>query len=349
MRDFLRKHMIPRPEIEWNVILDVTTGCNLGCPFCFNSPTAAQNTAPYGLLHKIKRNVMPYAVDLALGCRHAPMLHPELDTWLNELDAARRTDSDEFAIGMLTSGTLLEDATMPALIDSGLDRLQLSIDTTHPETFAKLRTPATWPELREKLRGCLQRARQSSMKVGVQALILQATVPHLVESMVTLADMGIDSFSYNQMNPLWSRLEPAWWDEGRNTELVETVAALEEKGRELGVHVRLPSQAPPPEPGCTYPLLDDGTIWDEHRLNESRQVICAAPWAKVRIDYRGFVFPCPQILHPRHSWGNVRDARLPELVSSAPAVAMRRELLAGRSPNRICRKCPFGPNGCGEE
>ena len=33
VRDFLRKHMIPRPEIEWNVILDVTTGCNLGCPF----------------------------------------------------------------------------------------------------------------------------------------------------------------------------------------------------------------------------------------------------------------------------------------------------------------------------
>jgi len=346
VRALLAAHRrLPLAELRWPVVLDITRGCNLACRFCANSPRARRAAADLGLLAVLERELLPYAAEVALGCRHEPLLHPTLGAWIEGLARARATLPERPFLVLLTSGTLLGPGTDEVLAAGGLDLVLLSIDTTVPDVLARLRPPTCWSDLRARVERFLPLAAAAGTKVGVQSLILVETLPHLAETVATLADLGLRIFSLSQWITDWrpGHIHPLLHDGGRHAALVRELDALARLARERELELLLPAELPPPVPGDLLPVLTDGGVWDEHRPADARPSVCVAPWTKVRVDHAGLVFPCPQMTHPAEAWGRLGDASFDAIVNGPAALELRDALLAGRAPNRTCARCPFGP------
>jgi radical SAM protein with 4Fe4S-binding SPASM domain len=353
VRALLAAHrVLPLGAVRWPVILDVTRGCNLGCLFCTNSPRTRRAAADLALLEVLAGEVLPHAAEVALGCRHEPLLHPALASWLEGLGRARARLTDPPFLVLLTSGTLLGPGTDEILAGGGLDLVLFSVDTTDPEGLARLRPPTRWPDLRARFQRFLPLAAAAGTKVGVQGLILAETLPHLAATVATLADLGVRIFSLSQMvtDPRPGRLHPLLHDGGRHAALVRELEAVARLGRERRLELLLPEALPPAVPGDLFPVLTDGAVWDEHRAGAAgRPAVCTAPWTKVRVDHEGYVFPCPQMTRAAEAWGRLGAASFAEIVNGPVALGMRDALLAGEAPCRTCARCPFGPGpqaGC---
>ncbi len=351
-RRFLEEHVESPPGAYLRpVILDISVGCNLDCVFCINTPKSRRAFARDEVFEAVLTQVLPHAAEIAIGCRHEAALHPSLLEWAERLRSAREALEHEPFILLLTSGTLLDPVFGPALARSDLDMVLFSIDSSDPEVYASLRAPATWDELRACLAGFHEAREGSSIKSVVQALLLEETLPHLARTVDDLADLGFQQIAVSQMvyNPFPDKASIVRYDaryDARyetNPELSRVLEDVKERAAARGVDLMLPEPAPPPIPGELFPLLAEHRIWDEDRLKDRRPSICALPWAKLRVDHEGYVYPCQYWISKRLAWGNILEDSLDEIADSAPARETRRALLEGRSPNRTCARCIFGP------
>jgi MoaA/NifB/PqqE/SkfB family radical SAM enzyme len=119
-----------------SIQLEVTTRCNLSCGYCSNRLLAERRDVDFaqllGLLDHIELEMVDQVELTGLG---EGLLHPRL---LDVVKAIRRraavTD-----IGMVTNGvSLMRDRVAP-LIEAGLSRVSVSIDSLDPERFYRQR------------------------------------------------------------------------------------------------------------------------------------------------------------------------------------------------------------------
>jgi len=325
-RSFFERHTTLDPSrFQWRVIADVTVGCNLSCAMCFKAERSR--------------------AEIAFGCRHEALLHPGFSPWLGVLDRARRQTSAGASFALVTSGTLLSRELMAEFAEGGLDYLLLSIPTTDAAAYAALRGPAEWATLQKTLDAALAGDRAERPKLAAQTLLMRPTLPNLQETLLDLAALGVRRMHVSQM----VTAPPAFRDQvlthagPLRSELDQAVDALEQAGAAEGVEVERPRAAPDALPGEVFPLLGDGDVWDEHLLGQSRRVVCAAPWMKLRVDHLGNAFPCPFWVAEEHAWGNLTRDSFEAVVNGKAAVHTRSELLGGRAPNSVCAACPYGP------
>jgi radical SAM protein with 4Fe4S-binding SPASM domain len=293
----------------------------------------------------IVQQVLPHAAEIAFGCRHEALLHPGFSSWLAVLDRARRQTRATTSFALVTSGTLLSRELMEEFAEGGLDYLLLSIPTTNTAAYAALRAPAQWDDLQTTLANALEGSREERPRVVAQTLLMRATLPHLQETLLELATLGVRRIHVPQMVTAPESFREQVLPHAGPTalELDQAMDALERVGAEHGVEVERPRVAPDALPTEIFPLLGDGDIWDEHLLGQSRSVVCAAPWVKLRVDHLGNAFPCPFWTAQELAWGNFTRDSFEAVVNGEAAVHTRSQLRAGRAPNAVCAACPYGP------
>lgn len=336
---------IPEGRYLRPVILDISVGCNLDCVFCMNTPHSRRAFAGDEVFDAVLRHVLPYTSEIAIGCRHEAALHPRLIDWIPRLDEARERLEHRPFLVLLSSGTLLDGDLGLALARSKLDMILFSIDSSDPPTYALLRAPATWAQLRETLAGFLEELRGRPVKAGVQALLLDATLPHFPRTVADLAALGLRQISVSQMvfNPFPNKASIVRYKDGEDPDLRGVIADTEASAKAADVELMLPELAPEPIPGEVFPLLAEHQIWDEDLLHLRRKTVCALPWAKLRVDHEGYVYPCQYWISRRLAWGNILEDSIDAIADSEAARETRRALLEGRAPNRTCARCIFGP------
>jgi radical SAM protein with 4Fe4S-binding SPASM domain len=342
--DFLNGHLtIDVEKHRWSILVDITEGCNLGCTFCSNSPKVPKVLAADALLELLVTSVLPHASDVALGCRHEAMLHPELPALLAALSSERIQGQ---TVLLVTAGTLLEPQLSKAIVDSGLSFVLFSIESTHPETYAALRPPATWPALRSRLQTFMSIPRGPRPRVGAQSVLQRRVLPHVVETLRDLADLGFSRFNLSTMLPLVpaSAADVVDYEGAQKSEIDDTLSRLRRTAESCDVQLTHPVSPSEPIPGEVFPLFGEGRIWGEQRLHDSRHTVCAAPWFKLRLDQEGYAYPCQLMMSKKYAWGNILTDDFDTIVNGAEAVKTRSELLAGRAPNHACARCVFGPN-----
>ncbi len=293
-RAFFEEHIEIDPTAwRWPVIVDITTGCNLHCPSCWNTEPRKRNYATDAVLERLVEELLPYAEDVAFGCRHEAALHPELPSLLRAMDDRRRELRLEAKLVLLSSGSLFDESLSDALAFSGVDYVLFSIDSTDPEIFARLRPPSTWPVVRERVAAFVAACEGSSVQVGAQALLLRSTLSLLESSLVELAGLGVGSFAVSQAVPLTSRIvdDVLRWSGSNRAEIDTTMEALEIRAKESRIELFVPRPAPAPIVGELFPLVGQGRLWDEAELRDSRPSVCAAPWSRLRVDHEGNVYP----------------------------------------------------------
>jgi MoaA/NifB/PqqE/SkfB family radical SAM enzyme len=163
------------PRLPGEVRIEATNHCNAHCTFC---PRDAM-TRPKGFMAMpLFRKIVEECVGLGIK-RVALHNYGEslLDKTLAEkVGLAKAVGIPE--VGLITNGSLLDEARATALLDAGLDTIDISLDAARKETFEAARVGLHWDEVTANIRtlAALRKARG-------------ATKPHLSLSFIYQGDV----------------------------------------------------------------------------------------------------------------------------------------------------------------
>lgn len=120
------------------LFVEVTTYCNLQCGMCVKqngnggilegtmSPETFERLAP----------AFPHLDSLVLNGIGEPLLHPHLETFISR---ARSLLPENAWVGFQSNGMALTDERAVSLVDAGLDRICVSLDTVSDDSFRSIR------------------------------------------------------------------------------------------------------------------------------------------------------------------------------------------------------------------
>lgn len=146
---------MPRPL---NVILDLTSRCNLKCVMCYFAETdrlafppfdrqlSDDGNMPVEVFERIAADLFPKSWRVALACAAEPMIHPRFRE-IVEIAGRYGVPDLWFPTNLLA----LTEPTAQALVKNGVATVAASIDGVTKETYEKIRVPARF----ERLLACL--------------------------------------------------------------------------------------------------------------------------------------------------------------------------------------------------
>ena len=290
----------------FTVSFEPTTACNLRCPECPSG--LRQFTRPTGNLKSdFFRRTMDDIADrllyLIFYFQGEPYINPDF------LDMVKEANERGVYTITSTNGHFLNDANAKRTIESGLDRLIISVDGTTQEVYEQYRKAG-------KLESVLQGARnlvkwKEELNSPTPHLIFQFLVvkpnEHQMEDVVRLADeIGIDEvkfktaqlYDYKNGNPL------------------------------------MPEQ----EKYARYFKKKDGTYGIKNKLQNH----CWKLWHSCVITWDGLVAPCCFDKDVTHRLGDVKEESLHKIWEGGAYDDFRTKLLKGRSEIDICKNCTEG-------
>ncbi len=118
--------------------IEITSRCNLSCPFCDRQPLLAKKELgdiELGLYKKIVDEARDNKLwGLKLSYRGEPLLHKDVVEMVAYAKKNRILD-----VYFNTNGMLLNERICKRLIDAGLDRISISIEGTEASAYEKMR------------------------------------------------------------------------------------------------------------------------------------------------------------------------------------------------------------------
>ncbi len=176
------------------LFVELTTRCNLKCQMCVKQTwdngivEGDMSMSTFEALVPALRN----AETLVLNGIGESLLHPELEEFIRRAKQLMPAGS---WVGFQSNGLLLDQSRAYSLVDAGLDRICLSLDAICPDTFRKIREGGEVDDLEEAfsaLRAARERNRDSSLKVGVEFVIMRDNIYQLPEVIRWSASRGAD-------------------------------------------------------------------------------------------------------------------------------------------------------------
>ena len=174
------------------LFVETTTRCNLGCFMCVKQTCD----------HAIVEGDLSLASFLALEPAFAglevlvlngvgePLLNPNLDLFIRRAKTLMPKDS---WIGFQSNGLLLTEGRAISLLEAGLDRICLSIDSVSPETFRKVRDGGELDDVSDAfsaLASAKIRTGCADFKIGVEFVVMQGNLPELSAALTWAASRG---------------------------------------------------------------------------------------------------------------------------------------------------------------
>lgn len=301
---------LKRP-VQWGLPVSIsfepTTSCNLRCPECPSGLRAFSR--PTGMLKKdffsetidqLSRELM-YLVFYFQG---EPYLNPDF------LDMVRYAASKKIYTATSTNGHFLNDANAKRTVESGLDRLIISIDGTTQETYEQYRVGGN---LKKVLVGAAniikwKKELNSSKPFVIFQFLVVRHNEHQIEEVKQLAkQIGVDQV----------RLKTAQVYDYEN-----------DPNRLIPTNNRY----------SRYKKDKNGKM--AFRGNNANH--CWRLWHDPVITWDGAVVPCCFDKDARHRLGNLRDQSFKELWQNKNYRNFRSQVLQSRKNIDICANCSEG-------
>ncbi len=131
-------------DTPFSVHIDVCSICNFKCNFCFQADTEAMKKKSYqfgsmslDLFKKITDDLKQFKHKMRkvkIGLHGEPTLHPELPQMISYM---RSQDVTEI-IELFTNGSLLNPKLNKAMIDAGLNRINISVEGLSSEKYKEV-------------------------------------------------------------------------------------------------------------------------------------------------------------------------------------------------------------------
>jgi radical SAM protein with 4Fe4S-binding SPASM domain len=300
-----------RKPVQWgypvSISFEPTTSCNLRCPECPSGLRAF--TRPTGMLQKdffketidqLHRQLL-YLVFYFQG---EPYLNPSF------LEMVKYASSKGIYTATSTNAHFLNDVNARKTIESGLDRLIISIDGTTQEVYQQYRVGGNLDKVLEGARNIVKWKKQLKSKtpfVFFQFLVVKPN-EHQVNEIKQLAkEIGIDD--------VWLKTAQVYDYENDPNQLIPTI-----------------------EKYSRYKRNADGVV----QFKNSLQNHCWRLWHATVISWDGLVVPCCFDKDAAHKLGDLKGQPFKQVWHNKEYKNFRKEILESRKNIEICANCSEG-------
>lgn len=296
--------------------IEPTNRCNFRCVYCRRTHW----TRPEGdmsLEHFLTLlDRLPAAQCIHLQGVGEPLLNRKLP------EMVRYTRSRNIRTGTSTNASLLNTRTAKVLLDAGINRINLSIDTLDPEEFGRIRPGVTLERILVNI-ATIAKVRHSGGYMETELALAVVAGPsntaHLDEIIELAASLGLDEVYLQNLNRVFL---PAGHPAERKISEKESDHYREAKHTAEALASRL---------GIRFlaPVLDSPDFYSR----------CQWPFSGCNITWDGFVAPCclqpdPAVMH----FGNLFETDFGQIWHSPAYRNFRSRVLA--DCETLCERCP---------
>ncbi|OIN59562.1 SPASM domain-containing protein [Arsenicibacter rosenii] len=292
--------------LPMSISFEPTTSCNLRCPEC---PSGLRSfTRPTGMLSEdlFKRTIdelhdtLLYLIFYFQG---EPYLHPQF------LELVQYAAKKKIYTATSTNAHYLTDANARKTVESGLDRLIISIDGTTQEVYQQYRVGGKLEKVLEGTRNIIRWKKELKSRtphVLFQFLVVQPNEHQIADAKRLATELGVDEIKFKTAQI---------YDYERGNPLIPT---LDRYSR--------------------YAPQQDGT----YRIKSALDDHCWKMWHSCVITWDGLVVPCCFDKDADHRVGDLQQQRFTELWQGAPYQNFRQALIRSRSEIDMCKNCTEG-------
>ena len=299
-----------RRPVQWglpiSVSIEPTTACNLRCPECpsgLRSFTRETGNLKSDFFKKTIDELHQRLMVLIFYFQGEPYINPKF------LEMVQYAHKKGIYTITSTNGHFLNDENARKTIESGLDRLVISVDGTTQETYEQYRIGGTLENVLQGARNLVKWKKQMGANhphIIFQFLVVRPN-EHQIPDIYRLAkEIGVDEvklksaqvYDYEQGNPL------------------------------------IPTQ----ERYARYRQNADGSWSVKHALANH----CWKLWHACVITWDGWVVPCCFDKDAEHRLGDLRKMSFRKLWQGADYQRFRKKILLGRDQIDICTNCTEG-------
>lgn len=288
------------------IAIEPTTACNLGCPECpsgLKQFTRATGNLKEEFFAKVINEVAKETMYLTFYFQGEPYINP------NFLDMVALANRKKVYTTTSTNAHFLTEENAKKTIESGLDRLIISIDGTTQETYENYRVYGKLDKVIEGTKNIVKWKKQLKSKtphVIFQFLVVKPN-EHQIEEVYQLAkELGVDEvklktaqvYDYKNGNPL----------------------------------------IPDNEKYSRYKKQGDGT----YELKNSLENNCWKLWHSCVVTWDGKVIPCCFDKDATHQLGDLQQHSFDEIWTGENYQRFRKQLFTGRKEIDICKNCSEG-------
>lgn len=314
--------------------LEVTNRCNLLCTTC--PRTYEDLEPPADMSWELFTSIVDQVPVLARAVLHGvgePMLVRSLPRMVRYL-----ADRGVYTL-FNTNGTVLNERSGRALIESGLDELRVSLDASDAASFREIRGKNYFNRILRNVRAfrdLQEREGHARPRVSAWLTGLKETVRELPAFVRVAAEIGVkeiylqrlvyfDRDAVGKARPDQSLFEQMTNEEAQYLKEAEDVA------RSLGVTFSASGAAS--EPGMSLKKSEGRSPWS----------LCRRPWTLMYITANGRALPCCIAPFSQHGYehytlGDATQQTLREIWNSPAYRDFRQALLSDRPP-AACANC----------
>ncbi|MFL5731062.1 MAG: SPASM domain-containing protein [Cytophagaceae bacterium] len=283
-----------------------TTSCNLRCPEC---PSGLRSfTRPTGMLdqdlfQKTIDELSDSLLYLIFYFQGEPYLNPKF------LDMVSYASRKKIYTATSTNAHYLNDENARKTVESGLDRLIVSIDGTSQETYESYRVG-----------GSLEKVIEGTKNILKWKKALKSQTPHVIFQFLVVKP------NQHQIGDLYKLAAEIGVDEVK----LKTAQIYDyEKGSDLMTDLDEYSR---------YKKNQDGSYSIKNNLVNS----CWRMWNSCVITWDGIVVPCCFDKDATHKLGDVKQESFKKLWTGEKYQQFRKSLMRSRSEIEICKNCTEG-------
>lgn len=300
-----------KKPVQWgypiSVSFEPTTSCNLRCPECPSGLRAF--TRPTGMLKEdfFSKTVDQISKDLlylVFYFQGEPYLNPGF------LDMVRYASSKGIYTATSTNAHYLNDANAKKTVESGLDRLIISIDGTTQDVYQQYRVGGNLNKVLEGARNIVKWKRELKSKtpfVFFQFLVVKPN-EHQVEEIKQLAkEVGVDEVRFKTAQVYDYQNDP--------NQLIPTI-----------------------EKFSRYRKDEQG----DYKVKNALDNHCWRLWHATVITWDGLVVPCCFDKDAQNNLGDLKGKPFKEIWHNEKYIGFRRQILQSRRNIEICANCSEG-------
>ncbi|MCP4442435.1 MAG: radical SAM protein [Aureispira sp.] len=299
-----------KKPIQWgtpfSIAIEPTTACNLRCPECpsgLRAFTRETGNLKTDFFSKIIDELHKEVFYLTFYFQGEPYINPKF------LDMVKYAHDKGIYTATSTNAHFLNDNNARKTIESGLDRLIISVDGTTQETYESYRKEGKLESVLEGARNIIKWKKELKSKtphVIFQFLVVKPNEHQIPEIYKLAEEIGVDEvklktaqiYDYKQGNPL--------------------IPTIDKYSR--------------------YAKKEDGSYIIKNQLLNH----CWKLWHSCVITWDGMVVPCCFDKDATYRLGDLKHKTFKEIWEGKAYQHFRKQLLKGRDTIDICTNCTEG-------
>lgn len=301
---------ISKRTIHWgnpySISIEPTTSCNLRCPECPSGLRQfSRNTGMLSmdLYRKILGQLKDRLIYMILYFQGEPYLNPRFFEFI------RFAKQDRIYTATSTNGHFLSDDNAKKTIESGLDRLIISLDGIGQQEYATYRIGGRYDIVIQGIRSLVRwkkELKSGTPHIIVQFIVFRSNEHQLGEVKKLCREIGVDELQFKTAQI---------YDYKKGNPLIPT---LDKYSR--------------------YRKMPDGSYEFKNKLPNR----CFRMWSSCVITWDGITVPCCFDKDADHKMGDLKEKPFSEVWRSKMYYDFRTRVFTNRKQTGICQNCTEG-------